>query len=169
MHYLYLLAVVLVPSLVVLTVAVAPSYLPHISSLVVLTVAVALFCLDHACFLDVLAVAVLPCISALVSITVAVAPRVSSLVVPSVPVAVVVVHIFVQVVFQQIPIEDEVVIEDIHLADVFVRGDEGITDHTHENTPPPHRCLSRSPSSPSQSHPSLLHRTLSPSTLPLVL
>ena len=81
MHYLYLLAVVLVPSLV-LTVAVAPSYLPHVSSLVVPTVAVALLCLDHASFLDVLAVAVLPCIS--------------SLVVPSVPVAVVVVvYIFV--------------------------------------------------------------------------
>ena len=103
---------------------------PHISSLVVLTVAVAHSYLLCASFPVVLTFLVAP----------SYLPHVSSLVVPSVPVAVVVVvHIFVSVVFEQSPIEVEVVVEDIHLSDVIVGDDEGMTDHTHEDTPPLHR------------------------------
>ena len=37
------------------------------------------------------------------------------------------------------PIEIELIVEGIHLADVLVGCDEGMTAHTHEDTSPPHR------------------------------
>ena len=103
----------------ILTVVVVPS----VSSLVVLTVAV-----SHSCRLCVSRPVVLSCLVASSYL-----PCVSFLVVPIVPV--VVVHIFVLVIFQQTPIEVEVAVEDIHLADVIVGGDEGMTDHTHKDRP----------------------------------